>query len=529
VWCLDHGSGLRVRVQGCCRSEGTPCFIRTKGQRGEFACSLLTALMRSRLSRPEVGSVHLEMKVRCEKCAAVLTADGQAFVCSYECTFCAGCAVSSHNVCPHCGGELVRRPQRKNMTAIADNRVGRRFNKHTLLVWGLSFGVWTFIALVASISAYRFQGSSMSLMKALSMEFSQLLPFAPLTPFAFAFALRRPLQPGNWMRLALLHLVGGVLFTVGHVALRGMTPYGAWDGQVHDWVSAVAVSQGHLLIRWPVFETMFFYNLVDDISSVYVPIVVVAQAVSYHQRFRERDLRASQLEGQLAKAHLHALKGQLQPHFLFNTLHSISALMLTDVIAADRMMSRLSDLLRMSLEGSSAQMTTLNHELEFANGYLEIEKIRFEDRLTVVLDIAPDTLDAQVPHLLLQPLVENAVRHGIARLSSGGEIRISANHYAGTLHLQVRDNGPGLAEHGEVQSKDGLGVGATRERLRTLYGDDQQIEIRNATQGGVEVNVRIPFCPDPRPSLYEVASFGNGNGLGEKPHDHSLNSHGHRG
>lgn len=474
--------------------------------------------------------MHLEMKARCVMCAATLAADGEAYICSHECTFCPGCAVNARNLCPRCGGELVRRPLRKSTPAIADNPgVARRFSKRGLLVWGLSFGVWTFIALVESISAYRFQGSPMSLMKALSMEFSQLLPFAFLTPLAFAFALRHPIQRGNWIRLALVHLVGGVLFTVGHVALRGMTPYGAWDGQIHDWVAAIAFSQGHFLIRWSVFETMFFNSLVDDISSVYVPIVVIAQAVSYHQRFRERDLRASQLEAQLAKAHLQALKSQLQPHFLFNTLHSISALMLTDVIAADRMMSRLSDLLRMSLEGNSAQTTTLNRELEFANGYLEIEKIRFEDRLTVVLAIAPDTLDAQVPHLLLQPLVENAVRHGIARLSSGGEIRISANHYTGALHLQVRDNGPGLVEHAEMQSKGGLGLGATRERLRTLYGADQQIEIRNAASGGVEVNVRIPFCADPRPSLYEVSSFGYGIGLGEKPHDHSLNSHGHRG
>jgi two-component system LytT family sensor kinase len=230
----------------------------------------------------------------------------------------------------------------------------------------------------------------------------------------------------------------------------------------------------------------------------------------------------------LAKAHLHALKSQLQPHFLFNTLHSISALMLTDAMAADRMMSRLSDLLRMSLESDRAQITTLSRELEFVNGYLEIEKVRFEDRLTVVLDIAPETLDAQVPHLLLQPLVENAVRHGVARLPSGGEIRITTSHNDRSLHMRIRDNGPGLIDAAEVQSKDGLGLGATRERLRTLYGNDQEIDVRNAVDGGVEVHVRIPFRGDPRPSIYEVVPNQDWNGPGEKVNDHSLSSHDHR-
>jgi two-component system, LytTR family, sensor kinase len=475
--------------------------------------------------------MHLEMKARCEKCTAVLKADGQAYICSYECTFCPECAVNLHRICPNCGGELVRRPLRTIAAVITENNAARLpVSNRPLLVWALSFGVWTLVALVASFSSYRFQGSAntpMSLMKTLGLEFSQILTYAPLTPLAFLFALRLPVQREHWARGSLLHLTAGLLFTAAHVTLRGVTPYGAWDKQVHDWVSAVGISQGHFQIRWPILETMFFNSLVDDIFGVYVPIVLIAYAVSYHQKFRERDLRTSQLEGQLAKAHLQSLKSQLQPHFLFNTLHSISALMLTDVIAADRMMSRLSDLLRISLEGNGAQITTLSRELEFANSYLEIERVRFEDRLTVILDIAPETLDAQVPHLLLQPLVENAVRHGVARRSSGGEIRIAASHKDRSLYLQIKDNGPGLVEPAELQSKRGLGLGATRERLQTFYGNDQEIDLRNAAEGGVEVNVRIPFCADLRPSVYQVVPSGDRGRLGEKPHDHSLNSHDH--
>jgi LytS/YehU family sensor histidine kinase len=200
-----------------------------------------------------------------------------------------------------------------------------------------------------------------------------------------------------------------------------------------------------------------------------------------------------------------ALKSQLQPHFLFNTMHSISALMLTDVRAADRMMTRLSDLLRISLENDGIQIITLNQELEFVTGYLEIEKVRFEDRLTVVFDIAPDTLDALVPHLILQPLVENAVRHGISRRSTNGEIRIAASHDGRSLCLQVRDNGPGMGEFDESQTKTGLGLRATRERLQTLYGIEQNMEIRSASEGGVEVELQIPFRSEPRPLVYEAA------------------------
>jgi len=339
----------------------------------------------------------------------------------------------------------------------------------------------------------------MTFSSTLALELSQILTYAPLTPLAFALAIRYPVQRGNWISRSSLHLAAGVVFSVAHITMRALTPYGTWDAHAGKWVSAIWDSQAHAFrIKWPVFQTLFYGNVVDDIMFTYVPIIVAGHAVSYYQRFRARELRSSQLEVQLATAHLAALKSQLQPHFLFNTLHSITALMHTDVRAADSMMARLSDLLRMSLD-SSAQITTLSHELEFVGGYLEIEKIRFSDRLKVVLDIAPDTLDAEVPHLLLQPLVENAVRHGVSRLSSQGEIRISASHDEQNLHLYITDNGPGLAEFPDHPAREGIGLSATRERLRTLYGEDQSIEIKNAPEGGVEVHLKLPFRPVARP------------------------------
>jgi two-component system LytT family sensor kinase len=164
------------------------------------------------------------------------------------------------------------------------------------------------------------------------------------------------------------------------------------------------------------------------------------------------------------------------------------------------MMTLLSDLLRLSLRNDGSQVTTLREELQFVDAYLQIESIRFESRLTIRRNIAPDTLSALVPHLLLQPLVENAVRHGVAALESGGLIAISATREGQTLLLRVTDNGPGLKSSTLQPAQSGLGLSATRERLRTLYGDAQQMEIRPAGGAGTEVLLRIPLTLGDAPS-----------------------------
>ena len=319
------------------------------------------------------------------------------------------------------------------------------------------------------------------------------LIYALLTPFVFAFAVSHPVRRKDWLRDSVLHLPAAVAFSVSHVMLRGLV-YPVYDLKMDRFAYAVWDPHTHVInFQWALLSRLFLYNVDGQIFSAYVPIVLIANASWYYLESRKRERRALQLETQLAQARLNVLKSQLQPHFLFNTMHSISALMLTDVHAADRMMTRLSDLLRMSLESGALQVTTLKRELEFVTVYLEIERIRFEDRLNVVIDIASETLDAEVPQLLLQPLVDNAVRHGISRRISGGEIRISAWRDAGNLFLQVRDNGPGFDDGAGGQTKPGLGLGATRERLMTLYGKDQSMDIRTAREGGVEVYVKIPF------------------------------------
>ena len=437
------------------------------------------------------------MKINCEGCGLALPADGMAYVCSYECTFCPICSSNMHNICSHCGGELVRRPRRAlrvKAEETTNTDVPRSFR--TSVVWALSFGVWTFVALAYAITIYQLYhstGGSMSFLSVLALQSSQVITYAPLTPFVFAFANRYQVQRSNWVRRSLVLFAGGLAFTVAQVALRGLTPYAFWDPRVRHWVSAIWDYQAHgFRIHWYMYRSLFLTNVVDDVVATYLPIVLIAHVASYYLGFRERELRTSQLQAQLEKARLQALKSQLQPHFLFNTLNSISALMLTNVEAADRMITRLGDLLRISLETAGTQMTTLSRELEFVNCYIEIEKVRFEERLKVSVEVSPETLDASVPHLLLQPLVDNAIKHGISRLVAGGEIRISAAKVDGDLHLEVRDNGPGFCESSHSSSR-GVGLRITRERLETIYGQHQSVELLILPEGGAVARVSIPF------------------------------------
>jgi len=206
-------------------------------------------------------------------------------------------------------------------------------------------------------------------------------------------------------------------------------------------------------------------------------------------------VRTLQLEAQLSQAQLQALKMQLHPHFLFNTLHSISALLNHDPEAARKMITRLGDFLRLTLENSGTQEVTLQQEIEFLRCYLEIERIRFQDRLMTRVDVSPPALDAKVPNLILQPIVENAIRHGIAPRSSPGLIEILAKPQNGTLRIQVRDNGPGLPPDrtSEKMFTKGLGLANTERRLDQLYGAAHRFDLVNDPEGGLIVTLEIPF------------------------------------
>jgi LytS/YehU family sensor histidine kinase len=217
--------------------------------------------------------------------------------------------------------------------------------------------------------------------------------------------------------------------------------------------------------------------------------------VLYYRESCERALRASQLETRLVEAQLKTLQQQLHPHFLFNTLHAISALMHRDVNAADRTLVRLSDLLRMTLEGLGQQEVSLKSELEFLSKYLEIERTRFADRLLVRFDVQPEALDTFVPTLLLQPLVENAIKHGIAKKAGPGHIDITAKRDHDKLWIEVRDDGVGLSDTALDALQKGIGVSTTRARLQHQFGADYRFEFHRLTQG-VAVVVALPWRTD---------------------------------
>ncbi|HZB44051.1 MAG TPA: histidine kinase, partial [Pyrinomonadaceae bacterium] len=227
---------------------------------------------------------------------------------------------------------------------------------------------------------------------------------------------------------------------------------------------------------------------------IYGLVLVFAHASSYYRRYREGELRAVQLQAQLSQAQLQALKMQLHPHFLFNTLHSISALVHKDPEAADRMIARLGDFLRLTLENSGTQEVTLQKELEFLQCYLEIERIRFQDRLTTRMEIDSRSLDSRVPNLILQPIVENALRHGIAPRSTPGRIEISAKRNNGSVRIEVKDNGPGISAISATNGRfrEGLGLTNTRARLEQLYGEAHRFELANDPHGGLTVTLEIP-------------------------------------
>lgn len=301
--------------------------------------------------------------------------------------------------------------------------------------------------------------------------------FALLSIPALALARRFSLGDARWAANLATHLAASAVFSIAWMVLRA----GIETWLTRDGAGAVsfAVAFNRALV------TTFFYNLL-----IYWVIITVGYAFDYYRKFNEREVRAAELEKRLAEARLQALQMQLNPHFLFNTLHAISALMHQDVEAADRMLVKLSDLLRRALDATETQEVTLREELEFLRNYAEIEQTRFGDRLGIELDIPADTLEALVPNLMLQPLLENAIRHGIEPHARPGRIFIAARRDGGDLRLEVRDNGGGLGHGGVVE---GIGLANTRARLKQLYGGRQTFALADAPGGGVVVTATFPF------------------------------------
>ncbi len=305
--------------------------------------------------------------------------------------------------------------------------------------------------------------------------------WAALTPLILWLARRFPIERWRWVRSMLVHLCASLFIGFATRVLHDLMLFQVVADA--EW----KFSLSRLLMN--------VYFMTDYGVMLYWLILLISYSFNYQRRYREGEVRATRLEAQLAQAQLQALKMQLHPHFLFNTLHSISALVHKNADAADKMIARLGDFLRLTLENSGAQEVSLQEELEFLKCYLEIERIRFQDRLTVQMDIEPQTLDARLPNLILQPIVENAIRHGISQRTSAGRIEIEARRLNGFLHVQVTDNGPGLDSDSNSGSivKAGVGLANTQARLKQLYGDEHRLDLANAASGGLTVILEIPF------------------------------------
>jgi LytS/YehU family sensor histidine kinase len=296
----------------------------------------------------------------------------------------------------------------------------------------------------------------------------------------FWLARRFPLEWGRALRGVAVHLAAAIVIALARTGVMVVL------GWYVPWVRPRIFSQQF----WGTSSQNFLF---------YVLLLGIGHMVLYYRRYREREQAAEQLARGLTEARLQALKMQLQPHFLFNTLNAISALIPAEAKPARRMVARLGDLLRTTLEHEETQEVTLREELAFLEPYLEIEQARLEDRLTVVMNIAPETLDARVPHLLLQPLVENAVRHGIAARIEPGRVEISASRGPDGrfLQLEIRDDGRGLdRENGrdsDVRTRRGVGLTNIRSRLEQLYGSEHRFKLENQAGGGVLVRISLPF------------------------------------
>jgi signal transduction histidine kinase len=295
--------------------------------------------------------------------------------------------------------------------------------------------------------------------------------WAALTPLIILASRRWQVERDNLIRNLLIHFGLGLVFAVAQTLIYhsslALLPRAAAFREIPD-----------LAGPWS-----FVFNGV----LAYASILAVHQAVLHFRKYREREFR-------LQQAQLQILKMQLHPHFLFNTLNTIAQLIHENQAAAESMVINLSDMLRASLYNMSEQEVTLDQELGFTDKYLEILKARFENRLDVRMSIEPQTLKAYVPTMILQPLVENSVRHGISRRPGGGCVEISARREGGMLRLAVFDNGGGVEDRVETApSERRIGLANTQARLRHLYGLNHRLELRSLSGRGAMVSVSLPF------------------------------------
>jgi two-component system LytT family sensor kinase len=342
---------------------------------------------------------------------------------------------------------------------------------------------WAFLGLVLSLEVYFNQRAEMSwadFVEVAIPQFGRAAMWACLAPFILMLRSRMPLSSGHW--------VGGILF---HVSFSFVVMATFYLGRIEAYTLFFGMyGTGGF---WHAAATSFYgHNLVD--MAYYCAVIAFGYGGELQRRFKNEEIRVAQLESRLIEAELKALREQLKPHFLFNTLNTVSVMVRDGKNEmAVTLLARLGSLLRMSLDGNHNNETTLRVEMDFLERYIEIQKARFPDRLTVSIAVDEEALGVPVPWLLLQPIVENAILHGVAPKSGPGRVDILGRIEGGSLHLEVRDDGPGLPANRRVV--EGTGLANTRERLSKIYGDASRMTLLSQPSGGISVKIVLPCRP----------------------------------
>jgi two-component system, LytTR family, sensor kinase len=368
--------------------------------------------------------------------------------------------------------------------------LSRRWSRFLALM-----GLFTVLGLLDAAQVYmhvqRFSGNAIHWEEAIAVGLGDWYLWAAFTPIIFYLARRFPVTAAHWLPMVLIHVYFGTLIVLMKIALDMLLNFAVIGKSVMFLpLTAEERLKPNFEYLIPLFRS-FIFGKIYIYPILYAAMVAASHFLGYYEKYRERELQSLRLETKLAQAQLQVLRMQLQPHFLFNTLNAIAALMHKDVKQADRMIARLGELLRATLENPGTQECSLRQELSFLRPYLEIEQARFGPRLQVTIDAPAELLDARLPYLLVQPLVENAIRHGIAPRIGPGRLTIRAAHRDDNLVIEVADNGVGLKE--SDSAREGIGIANTRARLRGLYGDAGTLVLQLGPESGVLATVSLPY------------------------------------
>jgi hypothetical protein len=341
---------------------------------------------------------------------------------------------------------------------------------------------WTFLGFMLAIEVYfnnraGMRMGSVDFVEVAAPQFIRAAMWAMMAPLILRMREKMPLSRGHWWGGVSFHLAMSFVVMATYYLGRMLAYVLLWDKPWSDF--------------WQMALTGFYgRNIID--MAYYWAVLAFGYSLEIYHRYKNEELKAVQLEARLVETELKALREQLQPHFLFNTLNTIAVFVREKKNDdAVNLIARLSSLLRMSLDRTRTHEVTVRQEMDFLERYIDIQKARFPDRLEVGIAIEAEAMEARIPNLLLQPLVENAILHGIAPKSGPGRVDVFGRVECGRLHLEVRDNGPGLGDGGK-RAKEGIGLSNTRERIAKIYGAQGQLLLRSEPGRGVSVQIVLP-------------------------------------